>query len=364
MKKYIRTAFSQLTYSPVLAVVMCIEFVVMITCFSLCYGALELYRIRQQMYDESGMNEWYYIRSDNNEALISKLEAETGRSALSFEYIEGINSDTQIVVYSEPVFKSLDILVSEGESIDTQSDYGAVPCLITSGLTGDHKVGQTYELKTDFEQRTIGSVYICGVIKDDVLFSPTYGFDYDTKHIIAYDPEGKLDKRNEMHFDVFDASGIYGFSEEYSGYIERNVLQPFDYYYSARNQLERERIMPYLLMMIMFSALSVTGLIAYGIATGVQLRRQTALFRLVGAKWRQLVLITFLRILMIVTLPALLSFFGRAYMRTTDIGETTLLSLRGQMIAIGLCFAVMFLLSLISVIGIGRESISEKVREM
>lgn len=364
MKKYIRAALSQLTYSPVLAVVLCIEFLLMITCFSLCYGALELYRIRQQMYEQNGMSDWYYLRSGENEKLISKLEAETGRSALSFEYVEGIDSDTQIVIYSETVFRSLDILVSKGENIDLSRDYGAVPCLITSGLAKDYKVGQTYELETDFEQRTIGSFFICGVIRDDVLFSPTYGFDYDTRHIIAYDPENRISKRMEQHFDVWNASGLTGFAEKYSDYIGSNAIQPFDYYYSARNELERERIMPYILLMIVFSALSVTGLAAYGVATGVQLRRQTALFRLVGAKRHQLVLISFLRILMIVTLPALLSFAGRAYMRTTDIGETTLLSLRGQLIAIGLCFGVMFLSSLLSVIGIGRESISERVREM
>ena len=364
MRKYIRAALSQLAYSPVLAVVLCIEFVVMMTCFSLCYGALELYRIRQQMYEQNGMSDWYYLRSGENEALISRLEADTGRSALSFEYVEGMNSDTQIVIYSEAVFKSLDILVSKGERIDLSRDYGAVPCLITSGLAGDYKVGQIYELKTDFEQRTIGSFYICGVIKDDVLFSPTYGFDYDTRHIIAYDPEARINKRMEQHFDVWNASGLTDFADKYSDYIERNAIQPFDYYYSARNELERERIMPYVLLMIVFTTLSLTGLVAYGISTGVQLRRQNALFRLVGATRRQLVLITFLRILMIVALPALLSFVGRAYMRTTDIGETTLLSFRGQLTAIGLCFGVMFLSSLISVIGTGRESISERVREM
>ncbi len=364
MKKYIRAAFSQLFYSPVLAVVLCIELAVMITCSSLCYGALELYRIRQQMYEQNGMSDWYYIRSDDNEALISRLEAENGRSSLSFEYVEGTNSDTQIVIYSRSALEAIDILVSRGETIDTAREYGAVPCLITSGLTSDYKLGQTYELKTDFEQRTIGSFYICGVIKDDVLFSPTYGFDYDTTHIIAYDPENKINKRMEQHFDVWDASELSDFEKDNSEYIQSDALQPFDYYYSARNTLERERIMPYVLLMIVFTSLSLTGLIAYGIASSVQLRRQTALFLMSGAKRRQLVLISFLRILMIVSLPALLSFVGRAYMHTTDIGETTLLSLRGQMMATAVCFGVMFLSSLISVIGIGRGSISERLGEM
>ena len=231
-----------------------------------------------------------------------------------------------------------------------------MPCLITSGLAQDYKIGEKYELKTEFDERVIGSFYICGVIKDDMLFSPTYGFDYDTLHIIAYDPEGKIDKRNELHFDVWNAVGAEDFSERYSDYIEQLALQPFDYFYSSRNELEHERIMPYVLLMIVFSALSLTGLIAYSIASSIQLRHQTALFLLVGAKKRQLVLISFLRIFMIVTVPAAMSFISTAYMRTTDIGQTTLLSLQGQLIAISLCFGVMFLSSLVSVIGIGQPT--------
>ena len=365
MKKYIRAAFSQLAYSPVLAVILCIEFVVMITCFSLCYGALELYRIRQQMYDESDMSEWYYIRSDNNEALISKLEAETGRSALSFEYLEGIDSQTQIVVYSRSALEAIDIQLSKGERIDTSRDYGAIPCLITSGLSGEYKVGEINEIRTNgINSEHIGRFFVCGVIKDDVLFSPTYGFDYDTRHLIAYDPESKLNRKNSYRFDSFDASGILDFPKKYSSFIDSKALQPFEYYYSSRNELEQERIMPYVLLMIVFSALSATGLIAYSIVTGIQLRRQTAVFIMVGAKRRQLIFITFLRILMIVTLPALLSFVGRAYMKTTDIAQTTLLSLRGQFIAIGFCFGVMFISALFSVTGMRRESITDRVRKM
>lgn len=366
MKKYIQAALWQLTYSPVLAVVLCIEFVVMMLCFSLSYGALELYLIRQDMYERNNMDEWYYSNGEDNDEFIEMFEAETGRSFMTIESADGPDSFTHINFYSASVFENMEILVSKGESIDTTRDYGAVPCLITSALANDYEVGQICEIRTDHSlgSSAAGKFYICGVIKNDVVFSPTYAFDYDTTAIVAYDPEGVIKRSRPVTFHSFNAHGIDGFAEKYAKYIETMELFPFEYYYSARNELERKLIMPYVLLTIVFGALSLTGLIAYGIASNVQLRRQTALFELVGAKRRQIVLIAFLRILMLVALPAVLSLIGRSYMKTTDIAQTTLLSMRGQVIAISVCFGVMFISSVFSVIGIGRHSISDRIKDI
>ena len=364
MRKYISAALSQLVFSPLLAVVLCIEFVVMISCFSICYGALELDRLSKQMYNESNMHDWYYVRGANEADLVDDLEKYSGREAMSFEFTEGLDSDTNIIIYSKSVFDNIDIKVSKGEGIDTERDYGAVPCLITSRLSKEYKIGEIYDLATSFDNKHLGRFYICGVIKNDMLFSPTEAFRYEPSAIIAYDPDEQIIRNNNMLFYVWNAADSDDFKTHYKEQIDNIDLIPFDYYYSSIKESKRKEIMPYVLLMIVFSALSVSGLIAYVIISNTSLKQQAAIFLLCGAKKIQMVLISSIRIFLLVLAPSLVSVFIISYLRTTEIGNNNLLSLTGQILAIALCLLIMIIASLLSVLLANDRNISEKVREM
>lgn len=129
-----------------------------------------------KMFEKNNMKSFYYVRSEDNSQINSYIENNIGLDVMSFGYAEGVNVDTDIMLYSRSAIENIKMLTSKGEVIDINKDYGnKIPCLITSELAKSYDVGKSYELKTN-DDLTIGNFYICGVIKNDVVFSPNYGF--------------------------------------------------------------------------------------------------------------------------------------------------------------------------------------------
>ncbi len=337
----------------------------MISCFSLCYGSLELYNIRNQMYIDNDMQNFYYVRSENTEETISFIENEIGLPVMSFGYTSGPDTDTSIVLYSKSALENIQVLTSKGENIDLNKDYGdQVPCLITSKLAKRYDVGESQEIKTE-DGEGIGDFYICGVIKNDCLFSPNYGFDYDTDCIIAYDPNGLIEKNaNYMEFYAINASGVDDFSETYSEYISSNAFQSFEYYYKARNELERDIIMPYIMLTITFVALSITGLISYTVLSLESAKRLIGIQYLCGAKLWQLLFVFLIKNVVICILPMIISVPVINAMRGSDLSQTTLISWRGYLVASALCFLGLIISSVLHMIRINRHRVIETLKSL
>lgn len=365
MKKYIIAALDQLSNNIAVLIILCVEFVVMISCFSLCFGALKLYEIRQKMYADNNMQDFYYVKGEEPEETNKWLNDELGLDVMSFGYCKGTDNFTDIMLYSRSALENIEILTSKGENIDPDKNYnGAVPCVITSELAKKYEVGKTYELKTDHDIR-IGKFYICGVIKNDVIFSPNYGFDYDTTCIIAYNPENKVKKDpNYVEFYAVDTSPIKDFDEKYSEYISENIFQPFVYYYKERNILERDLIMPYIVLAITFLALSAAGLLSYTVLSLEYSKRLVGVQYLCGAKLRQLIFVFIIKNIMIVTVPAILSIPVISSMKNSELSETTLISWQGYLIAVGMCFAGLIISSLIMHLRINRRQIIKTLKSV
>lgn len=118
MKKYFNTSAEQLLNNKSLLIILCIEFVVMISCFSVCFGSLELYNIRKQMFEKNNMKSFYYVRSEDNSQINSYIENNIGLDVMSFGYAEGVNVDTDIMLYSRSAIENIKMLTSKGEVID------------------------------------------------------------------------------------------------------------------------------------------------------------------------------------------------------------------------------------------------------
>lgn len=365
MKKYINASAEQLLNNKSLLIILCIEFVVMISCFSVCFGSLELYNIRRQMFEKNNMKSFYYVRSEDNSQINSYIENNIGLDVMSFGYAEGVNVDTDIMLYSKSAIENIKMLTSKGEVIDINKDYGnKIPCLITSELAKSYDVGKSYELKTN-DDITIGNFYICGVIKNDVVFSPNYGFDYDKSCIIAYDPKELIKKdTGYMEFYAINTEGLKDFENTYSSYISEKVFQPFDYYYKTRNILERDYIMPYLMLAITFMALSIAGLFSYNVVSLEYLKRQMGIYYLCGAKLHQIMLIFVLKTIMIVTIPSLIAIPVVLIMKNSEMAQTILISWNGYFAAVCLCVLGLLISSFVSLIKINRRQIIKAIKSV
>ena len=362
LKKYLIAALDQLSGSAVLIVILCIEFTVMFCCSCICYGALELYSTRQKMYEHNGMDKFYYVRfpdSDNTEELV---KAQTGLDAMRFTYANKTASDYNVMVYDKTAIDRINVVLSSGKRIDTEKSYPAVPCYMTSGM--GYRTGETVTLK-NADESPIGEFYVCGIIENDVVFSPNYGFDYKKQFVIAYDPEDKVSRDQfAMHFYAVDTSPIPGFSERFKPLIDEKLYQSFDYYYSERNKLERDRILPYELLTIAFALLSLTGLLSSAVLSVEKIRGTVGIYYMTGAKRRDVYLILFLKNLMITLLPALVSLPVITYLRSTELAQTTLISYKGYLIAAAAAFTALIISNLILIAAISRKNLTDTLKRV
>lgn len=369
MTKYLKIAVDQLRYNTSLLIILCIEFVIMISCFSICYGGLELYMLKDKMYKESQLKNFYYVaRSLDPEENIEteKVTKETQLPLLRFENTIGMDCYTTINFYSKSVFDNINIYVSKGESIDMNKDYGDyVPCLIASKLAQEYKVGNFYTFKKD-DNSEIGKFYICGVVKNDLFFGDTYcGFEYNTKKVIAYDPKNLIDKTKDFHvFQLLNTSSNPNFADEYKDNIDNHDFQSYDYYYQNHLRMQKEIIIPYIVLSITFFALSIAGLLSYSVVSQDLVKRQTGIFYLCGAKIRSVVFITLLKTFIVVIVPAIISIPVISYIRdNTDIGARTLISSRGYGLSLVMCLGALGISSIISLMKIDRKKITHSIKE-
>lgn len=365
MRKYFSAAVEQLLNNKPLLIIMCIEFVVMISCFSLCFGSLQLYNIRRQMFNKNNMQSFYYVRSENSLEINRFIENEMGLEVMTFGYTEGVDIDTDIMIYSKSAFENIKMLISKGEGININKDYGtAIPCLITSELAKIYDVGKCYKLKTT-DDIGIGNFYICGVIKNDVVFSPNYGFDYDKTCIIAFDPKDQIKKDADyMEFYAINTIGLNDFENIYSNYISNNVFQPFNYYYNERNNLESDNILPYAMLAITFMALSISGLFSYTVISLEYLKRQTGIQYLCGAKLYQIMSVFILKNLLITAIPSFIAIPVILTMRNSELAQTTLISWEGYFAGVCLCLTGLIISSFISLVKINRRQVIKMLKSI
>ncbi|WP_124100006.1 hypothetical protein [Ruminococcus sp. Marseille-P6503] len=369
MKRYLPLVLDRLRNNVVLSVILCIQFLIMICCAAICFGELELTRLKHKMYEESNLSEFYYVAmTDDEEASekIKKAVSESGAELMTFDTINGYDSFTNITFYSKSVFDSVDIHLSKGEMIDFDRDYnGSVPCLVSSEAAKKYKVGGTYTIENEYG--AVGSFYVCGTVKNDLFLSETYsGFFYDTTMIIAYDKDNIINKTNNSlgHFEMINTQGIDGFEEKYSAFIDNLYFQPYDYFYQSFQKLEQEKIMPFVVLAVTFFGLSLTGLVSYGVVSARFTKRQNGIFCLCGAKTRTIAAISFMTVLALVMIPAVVSIPVILRIKTgTNIGETTLINANGYFLSVAICAAVLAVSAVVSVAQINRKRIIESVKD-
>lgn len=369
MKKYFLLATDQLRNNVIILAVICIEFVIMISCFVLCFGELELYLLKDKMYKESNLTDFYYVAVTTDEEenqKIDNLVDQIGMPVMTFQNISGMNNFTSIDFYSKSVFDNINIHLSKGEMIDFDKDYGDyVPCLISSEWASEYKPGQRYSFITD-DDYEIGKFYVCGVVKNDLFFSETYsGFEYDPYKIIAYDPENLIDKSvDSTMFKMINTEDYSKFEVEYASYIENNYFQPYDYFYQNHLRMEKEKILPFVVLLITFFALAVTGLLSYSIVSGKIFKRQNGIYYLCGAKTYNILAVTAIKNCMIVAMPSIIAIPVIWYIKkNTEIGNLTFITSRGYLVSILICLCALAISSGIALMQIDRRKIIQSVKE-
>ena len=188
--KYFILAADGLRIRLWLLVVLCAEFVIMISCASICFGELTMQALKNRMYDKGiipsfTMSVFLPRRIKNTE--VDRILSEMDCELMLFNGFQSPNSE-MVDIYSKSAFEEIGIELEKGEEIDTDHDYGdVVPCYISSDLLRKYKVGKVYDVPD------MGKILISGVVKNDIFFSYTYaGFSYSKKTMSHMTPRDCL----------------------------------------------------------------------------------------------------------------------------------------------------------------------------
>lgn len=360
--KYFILAADGLRIRLWLLVVLCAEFVIMISCASICFGELTMQALKNRMYDKGDYSEFYYVgvsTEEDKNTEVDRILSEMDCELMLFNGFQSPNSE-MVAIYSKSAFEEIGIELEKGEEIDTDHDYGdVVPCYISSDLLRKYKVGKVYDVPD------MGKILISGVVKNDIFFSYTYaGFSYSKKTIVAYDPKGLLNAVDASTFKMIDTANIADFEEKYQTYIENLYFQPYDYFYECHLELEKEKIFPFLALAITFFALSLAGLLSYSVISSREAKRQNGLFFLCGARLWEVMLITLTRVFIITVFPAILSAPIILYIKNnTYVGELTLITAENYLTAVGICLCILALSMLIVIFKTNRKSLISVVND-